>query len=306
MGTAKIIDGKSISSELKDWIGFEIIKLSDTRKIIPGLAVIIVGDDPASKVYVRNKTKTAKKLGMNIYDYILPSQTQQVELASLIMNLNNDSKVHGILLQLPLPGHLDANPLLSLIHPDKDVDALTPVNVGKLQSDEASLIPCTPLGSYLLIKNQLESLSGKHSVVIGRSLLFGKPMGQILLLENSTVTMTHSHTLNIQDLCKSADILIAAVGSPVMVKSSWVKRDAVVIDVGINRLEQGNEKYKIVGDVDYERVSNIAKAITPVPGGVGPMTIACLMFNTLCAAQIQNHISIFPWRHLNTKLKNFK
>ena len=302
MDKAKIIDGKHVSSVLKSWIGVEVTTLLNTKDITPGLAVIIVGNDPASKVYVRNKTKTAKKLGMNIFDFSLPVNISQEDIRALIIKLNNDSKVHGILLQLPLPGHLNSIPLLSLIHPDKDVDALNPINAGKLIAGNAEMVPCTPLGSYLLIKTQLDSLSGKNVVIIGRSLLFGKPMGQILLLENSTVTMTHSRTLDIEKHCQRADILIAAVGNPEMVKASWVKKNAIVIDVGINRVKQDEEKYKILGDVDYENTIKVAKAITPVPGGVGPMTIACLMFNTLSATQIKNDIPTYPWKELYKKL----
>ena len=302
MDKAKIIDGKYVSSLLKSWVGVEVTTLLSRKKIIPGLAVIIVGNDPASKVYVKNKTKTAKKLGMNTFDFSLPDNISQQDLRALIIKLNNDAHVHGILLQLPLPAHLESNPLLSLIHPDKDVDALNPINAGKLIAGDAHMVPCTPLGSYLLIKTHLNNLSGKHVVIIGRSLLFGKPMGQILLLGNSTVTMTHSHTLNIEKHCQRADILIAAVGNPEMVKASWVKKDAIVIDVGINRVKQDEEKYKILGDVDYESVSKVAKAITPVPGGVGPMTIACLMFNTLSATQIQSNIHTYPWKELVKKL----
>ena len=298
----KKIDGKLISSELKGWIRSEVLALSDHDKIIPKLAVILVGDNPASKVYVRSKSKTAQKLGIGISDYSLSSNISQKDVESLIEELNNDPQINGILLQLPLPAHLNTSSLLSKINPDKDVDALTPFNAGRLVSGTARLVPCTPLGSYILIKTRLEKLSGINAVVVGRSLLFGKPMGQILLLENSTVTMTHSKTKNIKEHCKKADVLIVAAGRPQMVDASWVNKDSIIIDVGINRVNLGGESHKIMGDVDFDNVSKVVKAITPVPGGVGPMTIACLMFNTLTSAQIQNGISPFPWNELHSKL----
>ncbi|MEE2705236.1 MAG: tetrahydrofolate dehydrogenase/cyclohydrolase catalytic domain-containing protein [Pseudomonadota bacterium] len=302
MTNNKKIDGKLISSTLKDWIRSEVINLLDQGKIIPNLAVILVGDNPASKVYVKSKSKTAQKLGIGISDYYLPSNTSQKDLESLIEKLNNDSLINGILLQLPLPDHLDTSSLLSKINPDKDVDALTPFNAGRLVSGTPRLVPCTPLGSYILIKSRLRELSGINAVVIGRSLLFGKPMGQILLLENSTVTMTHSRTKNIKEYCKKADLIVVAAGRPEMVDSSWVNKNSIIIDVGINRVNLEDGSYKITGDVNFDSVYSVVKAITPVPGGVGPMTIACLMFNTLVATQIQNTIPPFPWNELHTKL----
>ena len=302
MNEQKKIDGKLISATLKGWIRFEVNNLLEQNQIIPKLAVILVGDNPASKVYVKSKSKTAQKLGIGISDYSLPSNTNQKDLESLIEELNNDPLINGILLQLPLPGHLDTSSLLSKINPDKDVDALTPFNAGRLISGTSRLVPCTPLGSYILIKSRLRELSGINAVVIGRSLLLGKPMGQILLLENSTVTMTHSRTKNIKEHCRKADLIIVAAGKPEMVDASWVKKNSIIIDVGINRVNLEDGNYKIIGDVNFDSVYKLVKAITPVPGGVGPMTIACLMFNTIVATQIQNQISPFPWNNLYTKL----
>jgi methylenetetrahydrofolate dehydrogenase (NADP+)/methenyltetrahydrofolate cyclohydrolase len=245
----------------------------------PALAVILVGDNPASHVYVSNKIKACAKTGISSIEHRLSSTATEREIGDLIMSLNADKAVNGILLQLPLPDGLNSDYLVQLIAPEKDVDGLTIPNIGKLVAGIDGLVPCTPQGSLLLLKSVLPDLSGLHAVVIGRSLLFGKPMAQLLLSENCTVTMAHSKTCNLPEICRQADIVVAAVGRPKMVKGDWIKQGATVIDVGINRMESG----KICGDVDFDEVVKVAGAITPVPGGVGPMTIACLMANTLKA-----------------------
>jgi methylenetetrahydrofolate dehydrogenase (NADP+)/methenyltetrahydrofolate cyclohydrolase len=275
--TASIIDGKTAASRLMEAIKTEVDTLS--RK--PGLAVILVGDDPASKVYVGNKIKACSTTGIQSFEHRLPADTDQADIALLIEELNHDDTVDGILLQLPLPAGLDSDTLVQLIHPDKDVDGLTAINAGRLVAGIDGMVPCTPQGSLILLKETLGDLTGKTSIVIGRSLLFGKPMGQLLLAENATLIQAHSKTNNLPELCRQADIVVAAVGRPKMVKGDWLKPGATVIDVGINRLDTG----KLCGDVAFEEAVHIAGAITPVPGGVGPMTIACLMGNTLKAAK---------------------
>lgn len=270
-----IIDGKSISATLMDDIAAKVAGLD----IKPTLAVILVGDDPASHVYVGNKIKACAKTGIQSVEYRLPATSTNDEIAKTITDLNADPAIHGILLQLPLPKGLDSDRLIQLISPDKDVDGLTILNIGKLVAGLDGLVPCTPQGALMLIHSVRPDISGLHAVVIGRSLLFGKPMSQLLLTENCTVTTAHSKTNNLADICKTADIVVAAVGRPGMVKGSWIKPGAIVIDVGINRLDTG----KLCGDVDFHEVSQVAGHITPVPGGVGPMTIACLMANTLKA-----------------------
>lgn len=273
--SAQIIDGKSISAAVMNDIAAKVATLDKK----PTLAVILVGDDPASHVYVGNKIKACAKTGINSIERRLPETASNKDIEKVITDLNNDSDVHGILLQLPLPKGLDSDRLVQMISPAKDVDGLTISNVGKLVAGLDGMVPCTPQGSLILIKSVKPDLSGLHAVVIGRSLLFGKPMAQLLLSENCTVTMAHSKTRNLAEVCKSADIVVAAVGRPRIVKGDWVKQGAIVIDVGINRLDTG----KICGDVDFDEVSQVAGYITPVPGGVGPMTIACLMANTLKA-----------------------
>lgn len=275
--SAQIIDGKSIASKLMDDISSKI--MSQTLK--PALAVILVGDNPASHVYVGNKIKACEKTGIKSIECRLPAAASYEDIATIINGLNQDIAVHGILLQLPLPEGLDSDSLIQMISPEKDVDGLTISNAGKLVAGIDGMIPCTPQGSLMLIKSVKEDLTGLNAVVIGRSLLFGKPMAQLLLAENCTVTIAHSKTRNLEEVCKNADILVAAVGRPRMVKGDWVKQGAIVIDVGINRLETG----KLCGDVDFDDVVNKAGFITRVPGGVGPMTIACLMANTLKATQ---------------------
>jgi len=272
---AQIIDGRAIANKLKENLAQEVADLDNS----PGLAVILVGENPASKVYVRNKIKACEKTGIRSTEHKLPDDTTEQEIEALITKLNNDSDVDGILLQLPLPKHLDSGTLIQFISPKKDVDGLTFLNVGALTAGADTLVPCTPQGSLLLIKSVITELSGLNAVVIGRSLLFGKPMAQLLLQENCTVTIAHSRTKNIEDICRNADILIAAVGREKMVKANWIKPGACVIDVGINRMDNG----KLCGDVDYEAALEVAGSITPVPGGVGPMTIACLLANTIKA-----------------------
>lgn len=291
MSQATLIDGKATAAGLRIWIGEQIAELTAEHGIKPGLAVVLVGEDPASQVYVRSKRKTAVKLGMESFEHTLPADTDQETVMALVQQLNSDPKVHGILVQLPLPKHLDEKPVILAIDPLKDVDGLHPENAGRLMAGEVGMVSCTPLGCQLLLRRQLGDMTGKNAVVIGRSLLFGKPMAQLLLAENCTVTAAHSRTADLADHCRRADILVAAVGRPEMVKQDWVKPGAVVIDVGINRLPGEGEKDRLVGDVDFDAVSNVASAITPVPGGVGPMTIACLMFNALRAARLQNGLT---------------
>lgn len=273
--SAQLIDGKSISAAVMDDIAAQVAKLDKK----PTLAVILVGDDPASHVYVGNKIKACAKTGIQSIEKRLSETATNEDIAAVITDLNANPDVHGILLQLPLPQGLDSDRLIQMISPDKDVDGLTILNVGKLVAGLDGMVPCTPQGSLMLIKSVKQDLSGLHAVVIGRSLLFGKPMAQLLLAENCTVTTAHSKTRNLAEVCKAADIVVAAVGRPKMVKGDWVKDGAIVIDVGINRLDTG----KLCGDVDFNEVSQVAGYITPVPGGVGPMTIACLMANTLKA-----------------------
>ncbi len=269
-----IIDGKAVAKALRG----DLAQRVETMDEKPGLAVILVGDDPASHVYVRNKIKACEAAGIRSFEARLPEKATQSEVAAEIQAFNDNKHVHGILLQLPVPDHLNSDKLVQTIKSDKDVDGLSFINQGKLiAGDKTGLVPCTPQGSLLLIKSIEENLSGKHAVVIGRSLLFGKPMAQLLLQENCTVTTAHSRTRNLEEICKQADILVAAVGREKMVKAEWIKPGAIVIDVGINRMENG----KLCGDVDYENALNVAGAITPVPGGVGPMTIACLLANTV-------------------------
>jgi len=271
-----IIDGKKIAAELRQELKMKVAEIKSKFNSVPGLTVILVGDDPASKIYVKNKEKFAKEVGMNSEVIKYPADLQEKKLLNKINELNKDDKISGILVQLPLPKHIDKRKVIETIDHKKDVDGFHPMNVGNLSSGYDSSIPCTPLGCSLLLKKVEKNLSGKHAVVIGRSNLNGKPMTQLLLKENCTVTVTHSKTKDLKEECLRADIIIAAVGMPKLVKGDWVKKGAIVIDVGINKTESG-----LVGDVDFDEVSKIAKAITPVPGGVGPMTIACLLSNTV-------------------------
>jgi len=271
-----IIDGKKVAAELRGELKKKVTELKSTYGEAPGLTVILVGEDPPSKIYVKNKEKSATEVGINSVVIKYPENVEEKIVLNKIKELNNDNKVSGILVQLPLPKHIDKRKVIETILPSKDVDGFHPMNVGNLSSGYDSSIPCTPLGCYLLIKKVEKNLSGKHAVIIGRSNLNGKPMTQLLLKENCTVTITHSKTKDLKAECSRADIIVAAVGRPKLVKGDWVKKGAIVIDVGINKTDSG-----LVGDVDFDEVYKIAKAITPVPGGVGPMTIACLLNNTV-------------------------
>ena len=281
------IDGKALAQELRDSLAVEVAQLQQERGITPGLTVILVGEDPASKVYVRNKVRQTKEVGMISNEIKMPAETSQQALLDELDKLNNDPAVHGILVQLPLPKHIDEALIIDTIRPEKDVDGFHPMNSGRLcNGDEAALVPCTPQGCVLLAKKHLgDDLSGKHAVVIGRSNIVGKPVSLLLLQESCTVTIAHSRTQDLPALCATADILVAAVGRPEMVKADWVKPGATVIDVGINRIDTEDGKGRLVGDVDFAEVEPVAEAITPVPGGVGPMTIACLLKNTVEAAR---------------------
>ena len=280
--SANIIDGKAYAAGLRDRIQTAVTTLPDT----PCLAVVLVGDDPASRVYVKNKIKFTKETGMTSVEHRLPETTTQADIMSVVRALNADENVDGILVQLPLPKGLDSDSVIAEIDPSKDVDGLTDVSAGRLSLGQQGLRPCTPTGCVMLAKDQLGDLTGKNCVIVGRSILVGKPAALLFLEQNCTVTIAHSRTQNIEALCRSADILIAAVGRPEMIKADWIKPDACVIDVGINRVPNPKRpgKTKLVGDVDYDAASTIAGSITPVPGGVGPMTVACLLRNTVIAA----------------------
>jgi len=286
---SKLIDGKQFADNLCEKLKQEVVQLQSAHKLLPCIAVVLVGEDPASQVYVRNKVKRCEQLGIRSVEHRLVDTTTQQELLTLIENLNADNSIHGILVQLPVPEQIDDKAVLAAINPAKDVDGFHVVNMGALAVGENRMVPCTPLGSLMLLQDQLGDLSGKHAVVIGRSNIVGKPMALLLLQQHCTVTIVHSRTQNIEALCRQADILVAAVGRAQFVKADWVKPGAVVIDVGINRIEKDG-KSRLVGDVDYDAVSEKAAAITPVPGGVGPMTIACLMYNTVAAAKKQSGI----------------
>lgn len=281
--TAAIIDGKRIGAELRARVKNAVGALSQTHGFAPGLAVVLVGDDPASQVYVRNKGRASEAAGMRSIERRLPATASEDEVVGLVRELNGAADVDGVLVQLPLPGHIDASRVINEIDPEKDVDGLTEANAGRLLLGKQGLVPCTPQGCVILARTARENLSGLHAVVLGRSILVGKPLSLLLLAENCTVTMAHSRTRNIEEVCRSADILCAAVGRPRLVKGEWVKEGATVIDVGINRVEENGES-RLVGDVEFEKAAERAGAITPVPGGVGPMTIACLLRNTVIAA----------------------
>ena len=287
---SNLIDGKAFAQNLRQTITEQTAALEKQHQIRPGLAVILVGEDPASQVYVRNKEKFAIECGFKSETFRLPAETTQAALLKLIEDLNNDATIHGILVQLPLPKHLHEEEVLNAINPLKDVDGFHPVNIGQLSIGKPYLIPCTPLGSLLLLQDKLgKDLSGKHAVIVGRSNIVGKPMMQLLLSQNCTVTIAHSRTKDVASLCREADIVVAAVGVPKLVKGDWIKKGAAVIDVGINRIEEDG-KTRLVGDVDFDEAVKNAAYITPVPGGVGPMTIACLLRNTLTAMCLQNNI----------------
>ena len=288
---ASLIDGKLIAAALRACIGEAVGQLQAQHGLTPGLAVVLVGEDPASQVYVRNKGIATKEAGMTSLEFRLPADTPEAVLLDKVRALNADTAVNGILVQFPVPDQISQQRVIDTIDPAKDVDGLNPLNAGRLVSGLDALTPCTPLGSVILAKETLKDLTGKHAVVIGRSNLVGKPVAQLLLNENCTVTMAHSRTADLPAICRSADILVAAVGIPEIVKGDWVKPGACVIDVGINRIdapEKGEGKTRLVGDVDFAAAEAVAAHITPVPGGVGPMTIACLLRNTLTAFCRQN------------------
>jgi len=281
-----IIDGKKIAENLRETLKKQIQQIPSNQPK-PGLTVILIGEDPASQIYVRNKEKFANEIGINSKVLRFDSSITEEALTKEIHKLNQDRAVHGILVQLPLPKHINSKNIINQIEPSKDVDGFHPINVGNLSSGNDALVPCTPYGCYLLLKEVISDFNGLNAVVIGRSNINGKPMTQLLLKENCTVTITHSKTKNLKNICQGADILVASVGIAKLVKQDWVKSDCVVIDVGINRIEENGSK-KLVGDVDFENVKDKVKAITPVPGGVGPMTISCLLQNTLKAYQSIN------------------
>jgi methylenetetrahydrofolate dehydrogenase (NADP+) / methenyltetrahydrofolate cyclohydrolase len=285
---ARIIDGKSISADLRGKVTDAVHRLLRDRGIVPGLAVVLVGHNPASRTYVRNKTKAVAEAGLQSFDQNLPEDASEADLLGLIARLNADLKVNGILVQLPLPPQINVDKIIAAIDPDKDVDGFHPLNAGRLASGLPGLVPCTPLGCVRLAKTVHPSLAGLEAVVIGRSNIVGKPVAQLLLAENATVTIAHSKTLDLAAVCARADILVAAMGRPEMVRGGWIKPGATVIDVGINRVVGPHGGTHIVGDVAHAEARQIAGALTPVPGGVGPMTIACLLLNTLTAACIQN------------------
>ena len=282
--SAEIIDGKAFAAKIRAEVAQECAAFRAQTGVQPGLAVVLVGNDAASEVYVRNKGIQAKEAGLNSLEYRLPAETTQSELLAQVAALNADPQVHGILVQLPLPAHLDADAVLNAIAPDKDVDGFHPVNVGRLWTGNPVSIPCTPLGCALILKDRLGDLSGKRAIVIGRSNIVGKPMAALLLAANATVTIAHSRTADLAARCREADIVIAAVGKPELVRGDWLKAGATVLDVGINRIAEG-EKTRPVGDVHFASAVAVAGAITPVPGGIGPMTIACLLRNTLACAK---------------------
>ncbi|UFM66084.1 bifunctional methylenetetrahydrofolate dehydrogenase/methenyltetrahydrofolate cyclohydrolase FolD [Paracoccus sp. MA] len=281
MGAA-IIDGKAFAAGVRARVAGHVGRLQAAHGVVPGLAVVLVGEDPASQVYVRNKGIQTREAGMASFEHKLPAETAQAELLALIEGLNADPAVHGILVQLPLPAHMDADAVINAIDPAKDVDGFHISNVGLLGTGQKSMVPCTPLGCLMLLRDRLGDLAGLNAVVVGRSNIVGKPMAQLLLGDSCTVTIAHSRTKDLAGLCRTADILVAAVGRPRMIRGDWIRPGATVIDVGINRIaEEGRSR--LVGDVDFEAAAQVAGAITPVPGGVGPMTIACLLANTLTA-----------------------
>lgn len=292
--TAKIIDGKAFAQKLRERVAGHVNDLKTDHKITPGLAVVIVGEDPASQVYVRNKARQTEEVGMKSFKYELPESVSEDELLALINTLNKNDEVHGILVQMPVPNHIDATKIINALDPNKDVDMFHPINAGKLMTGQIGPVSCTPLGCLMMLRDLHGSLEGMNAVVIGRSNLVGKPLAQLLLRDNCTVTMAHSRTRDLPEIVRNADIVVAAVGRTQMVKGDWIKPGATVIDVGINRIpapEKGEGKTRLVGDVDFEAVKEVAGAITPVPGGVGPMTIACLLANTVTTACLINGLT---------------
>ncbi len=299
MSADNIIDGKAFAQSLRERVGTEVRRLAAAHGLKPGLAVVLVGDDPASAVYVRNKGEQTREAGMQSFEHRLPADTPEADVLALVAKLNTDNAVNGILVQLPLPDQIDEQKVLAAINPDKDVDGFHVTNVGRLWTGGEALVPCTPYGCLLLLKDRIGDLSGKRAIVVGRSNIVGKPMAALLLAESCTVTIAHSRTKDLAARCREADIVVAAVGRPEMIKGDWIQPGATVIDVGINRVEapekglkeDGSPKTKLVGDVDFAGAKDHAGAITPVPGGVGPMTIACLLRNTLVAACRQKGIT---------------
>jgi methylenetetrahydrofolate dehydrogenase (NADP+)/methenyltetrahydrofolate cyclohydrolase len=289
--SAKIIDGKAFAAKMRAQVEAETARLKREHRVVPGLATVLVGHDPASEVYIRNKNRTAEAIGFHSVHHHLPESAGEGDVLSLVKALNADRAVHGILVQMPLPKQVREAAVLDTLDPAKDVDALTATNAGLLLSGRAHLISCTPMGVMMLLKEFVGDVAGADALVIGRSLLFGKPAAQLLLAANATVTMAHSRTRDLPAVARRADILVAAIGRPEFVRGDWVKPGATVIDVGINRVEAGGGKAKIVGDVAYHEAAKVAGAITPVPGGVGAMTIVCLMRNTLIAAALQNGLT---------------
>ncbi len=290
--SANLIDGKVFSQKVRDAVATDVTALKENHGITPGLAVVIVGEDPASQVYVKNKVRQTAEVGMNSFHFELDASVTQQDLITKVQELNNDPAVNGILVQLPLPGHINEAAVIETIDPAKDVDGFHVVNSGLLATGGNGMVPCTPLGCKLMLEDQIEDLSGKKAIVVGRSNIVGKPMAQLLLDMNCTVTIAHSRTQNLAEEVAAADIVVAAVGRPEMVKGDWIKEGAVVIDVGINRIpapERGEGKTRLVGDVEFATAAERASAITPVPGGVGPMTIACLLRNTVTATCMQNN-----------------
>ena len=292
MAQAQIIDGKARAEQLCLEVAQEVARLKSDHGLTPGLAVVLVGDDPASQIYVRSKGERSKAAGMHSVTHLMPSDTSQVDLMALVEQLNADPAIHGILVQLPLPKGFDEKAVIQAINPDKDVDGLHVINAGRLSQGLPSLVSCTPLGSMMLLRQTLgDNLAGKRALVVGRSVLVGRPIAQLLLQADCTVTIAHSRTVDLPSVCREADILVAAIGRPRMIKAEWIKPGATVIDVGINRVPfddpvaAASGKTKVVGDVDYKSALQVAGAITPVPNGVGPMTVACLLANTLTAAK---------------------
>ncbi len=292
MTDARLIDGKEFAAQLRDRIGRRAAEIKEQHGLVPGLAAVLVGEDPASQVYVRNKEKQTVEAGMASVGRRLPADILESDLMAVVAELNADPDVHGILVQLPLPDHIAEKPVIEMIDVAKDVDGFHPLNVGALSNGEEGLVPCTPLGCMMLLDDVLDDLTGLNAVVVGRSNIVGKPIAQLLLAANCTVTIAHSRTRDLPELCRAADILIAAVGRPQMIKGDWVKPGAAVIDVGINRIEAEGGRTRLVGDVDFDGAVKVAGSITPVPGGVGPMTIACLLENTLIACCRQNGVEI--------------
>ena len=289
--TAKILDGKAFAATIRARVATHVARLSEEQGITPGLAVVLVGEDPASQVYVRSKGRQTLEVGMKSFEHKLPADTSEADLLALVERLNGDPEVHGILVQLPLPGHIDSDLVINAVDPSKDVDGFHISNVGLLATGQKSMVPCTPLGCLMLLRDHLGSLAGANAVVLGRSNIVGKPMAQLLLRDSATVTICHSKTRDLADVTRRADIVVAAIGRPEFVPGDWIGAGATVIDVGINRVPGEGDKTRLVGDVNFAEAVDKAGAITPVPGGVGPMTIACLLANTLTACARANDLS---------------